>query len=107
MPHGDGAAGLGVTFQPVENQRLQYQLGIGQVPGTVLFKGFKEFGIEPIRSLDGQGFADVLGGIYWFVSLGHKRQSLHSSPSLGKLRIRPCASGRAHQAASGRIAAQR
>ena len=88
MPHGDGAAGLGVAFQPIENQRLQYQLGIGQVPGTIFLKGFKEFGIEPVRSLDGQGLADVPGGLYWFVSLGHKRQSLHSSPPLGKLRIR-------------------
>jgi len=59
------------------------------MPGTILLKGFKEFGIEPIRSLAGQRFADTLGDLYWFVSLGHNEQSLHSSPSLGKLRIRP------------------
>ena len=90
MSHGNGAAGLGVAVQPMENQRLQYQLGIGQMTGTILFKGFKEFSIKPIGSLAGQGFADTLDDLYWFVSLGHNEQSLHSSPSLGKLRIRPC-----------------
>ena len=59
------------------------------MPGTILLKGFKEFGIEPIRPLDGQGFADTLGDFYWFVSSGHNKQSLQGHRSLGKLRIRP------------------
>ncbi len=58
------------------------------MPGTIFLKGFKEFGIEPVRSLDGQGFADTLGDLYWFGSFGHKRHSLQSAPSLGKLCIR-------------------
>ena len=99
MPQRDGSARLGVAFQPVQNQRLQHQLGIGQVPGAILLKRFKEFRIEPIRSLNGQRFADTLGDLYWFVSLDHNEQSLHGLRSLGKLCIRPCA--------SGRIAAQR
>ncbi len=57
VTQGHGTAGLAITFQPMKNKCLKYQLGIGQVPGTVLFKGFKEFGIEPIGSLDGQRFA--------------------------------------------------
>ena len=98
MTHRDGTSGLGVTFQPVQNQRLQHQLGIGQVPGAILFNGFKEFGIKPIRSLDGQGFADTLRDLYWFVSLGHNEQSLQGRRSLGKLCIRPCHQA-VHQAA--------
>ena len=74
VPHGDGAAATGLSLQPMENKCLQYQLGIGQVPGTILFKGFKEFGIKPIGSLDGQGFADDPGGLYWFVSFGHSHK---------------------------------
>ena len=88
MTHGDGAAGLGVAFQPIENQRLQYQLGIGQMTGTILLKGFKEFSIEPIGSLDGQRFADTLGSLYWFVSFGYKSQSLHGHRAAGKRYIR-------------------
>ena len=58
------------------------------MPGAILLKGFKEFGIEPIGSLAGQGFAGALGDLYWFGSFGHKRHSLQSAPSLGKLCIR-------------------
>ncbi len=58
VTHGHGTAGLAIPFQPMENQSFQHQLRIGQMPGTVLFKGFKELGIEPIGSLDGQGFAE-------------------------------------------------
>ena len=89
MTHRDGSARLGAAIQPVQNKCLQHQLGIGQVPGTILLKGLKEFGIEPIGSLDGQRFADTLGDLYWFVSLGHNEQSLHVRRSLGKLCSRP------------------
>ena len=58
MAQGHSAANFGIPIHPMENKCLQHQLGIGQVPGTVLFKGFKELGIEPIGSLDGQGFAE-------------------------------------------------
>ena len=84
VTHGDGATGLGVTFQPVENQRLQHQLGIGQVPGTIFLKGFKEFSIEPIGSLAGQRFADTLGGLPWCSSFGHKRPSIDDHRAAGK-----------------------
>ena len=71
VPHGDGAAATGLSLQPMENQRFQYQLGIGQMPGTILFKGFKEFGIEPIRSLAGQRFAGGGGDFSFDVFLCH------------------------------------
>ncbi len=41
------------------------------MPGAILLKGFKEFRIEPIGSLNGQGPVGALGGLYWFVALGH------------------------------------
>ena len=90
MTHRDGTSGLGVTFQPVQNKRLQHQLGISQVPGAILFKGFKEFRIEAIGSLNGQGPVGALGGLCWFGSFGHNEQSLQGRRSLGKLCIRPC-----------------
>ena len=71
VTQGHGTAGLAITFHPMENQRLQHQLGIGQVPGTILFKGFKEFGIEPIRSLAGQRFAGGGGDFSFDVFLCH------------------------------------
>lgn len=71
VPHGDGTAGLAIPIHPMENQSLQHQLGIGQMPGTILFKGFKEFGIEPIRSLAGQGFAGGGGDFSFDVFLCH------------------------------------
>ena len=71
VPHGDGAAATGLSLQPMENQRFQYQLGIGQVPGTILLKGLKEFGIEPIRSLDGQRFAGGGGDFSFDAFLCH------------------------------------
>ena len=57
------------------------------MPGTILLKGFKEFRIEPIGSLDGQRFADPLGGLYWLVSFGHNEESLHVHPLAGKRHI--------------------
>ena len=75
VTQGHGTAGLAITFHPMENQRLQHQLGIGQVPGTILLKRFKEFGIEPVRSLDGQGFAGGDGGFDFDVLLCHKYKS--------------------------------
>ena len=59
------------------------------MPGTILLKGFKEFRIEAIRSLNGQGPVGALGGLYWFVSFGHNEQSLQGRRSLGKLCVRP------------------
>ncbi len=84
VTHRDGSASLGVTFQPVQNQRLQHQLGISQMPGAILLKGFKEFRIEAIGSLNGQRFADTLGGLYWLVSFGHNDQSLQGHLVAGK-----------------------
>ena len=54
------------------------------MPSTVLFKGFKEFGIEPIGSLAGQGPVGALGCRYWFVLFSHKIQSLHGYRAAGK-----------------------
>ena len=90
MPQRQVAAGGSVTFQPVQNQSFQHQLGIGQMAGTILLKGFKEFGVEAIGSLNGQGPVGALGGLYWVVSFGHNEQSLQGRRSLGKLCIRPC-----------------
>ena len=87
MTHRDGSARLGAAIQPVQNKCLQHQLGISQVPGTILLKGFKEFRIEAIGSLNGQGPVGALGGLYWFVSFGHNEQSLHVHPVAGKRRI--------------------
>ena len=57
------------------------------MPSTIFLKGFKEFRIEAIGSLNGQRFADTLGDLYWFGSFGHNEQSLHVHPVAGKLRI--------------------
>ena len=88
VTQGHSAADFGIPIHPMENKCLQHQLGVGQVPGTILLKGFKEFGIEPIGSLAGQGPVGALGVLYWFVSFGHKSQSLHVHPAAGKRYIR-------------------
>jgi len=75
MAQGHSAANFGIPIHPMENKCLQHQLGIGQVPGTILLKRFKEFGIEPVRSLDGQGFAGGDGGFDFDVLLCHKYKS--------------------------------
>ncbi len=72
MAQGHSAANFGIPIHPMENQSLQHQLGIGQVPGTILLKGFKEFRIEPIRSLDGQGFAGGGGCFNFNIFLCHR-----------------------------------
>ena len=72
VTQGHGTAGLAITFHPIENQCLQHQLGIGQVPGTILFKGFKELSIEPIGSLDGHGFAGGDGCLNFNIFLCHR-----------------------------------
>ena len=71
MAQGHSAANFGIPIHPMENKCLQHQLGIGQMPGTILFKGFKEFGIEPIRSLAGKRFAGGGGGFGFDAFLYH------------------------------------
>ena len=68
VPQRQVAAGGSVTFQPVQNQSFQHQLGIGQMPGAIFFKRLKEFGVETIGALHGQRFASRRFGLDVFLS---------------------------------------
>ena len=73
VPHGDATAGISVLLKPVENESFQHQLGIGQMPGTVLFERLEKLRVEPVRSLHrhGQRFAGGGGDFNFHVFLCH------------------------------------
>ena len=62
MPHGNAAAAVGAVLKPVEDQGLQYQLGIGQMAGAILFERIEEFRIEPVCTLTRRR---LTGRLHW------------------------------------------
>ncbi len=76
VPHGDTAASVGPLFKPMENESFQHQLGIGQMPGAILFKGLEEFGVEPICSLHRRPLAGRFRRFRRFTLLCHNAPTL-------------------------------
>ena len=84
VPHGDAAAGVGALLKPMENESFQHQLGIGQMPGAILFERLEKLRVEPVRSLHRQRLTGQLRRFRRFTLLCHNAPTLCQDHENGK-----------------------